>query len=145
MQFSEITINYKPLPNRNLTNKIRSSLECYNILKTHWSDKINYKEEFLILLLNKNNVVIGISKISEGGQSGTVVDPKMIFQCALKANAAYIVLAHNHPSGNLKASSADLTITKKLVQLGLLMELPIYDHIILTEENYLSLAEEGLM
>lgn len=143
--FAEITINYKPLPQLLDSYKVLSSNDTYKILRKHWSDKISYKEEFYILLLNRANVIIGISKISEGGLSGTVVDPKMIFQSALKANAANIILAHNHPSGNLQPSGADISITKRLVQAGLFLELPIIDHIIITETNYYSFADEGLL
>lgn len=145
MNFSEITINYKPLAKPLESYKILCSKDIYRILRTHWSDKINYKEEFYILLLNRANIIIGISKISEGGQSGTAVDPKMIFQSALKANAASIILAHNHPSGNLRASNADISITRKLVQAGTFLELPILDHIILTDNDYFSFADDGLM
>ncbi|RZJ63443.1 MAG: DNA repair protein RadC, partial [Flavobacterium sp.] len=106
--------------------KITSSKDAYEIIKPELTDLVH--EEFWVLLLNRANFVTGKHFISKGGQSGTVADPKVIFKVAIENNAAYIVLAHNHPSGNLKASSADINLTKKLVQSGLLLEIPIYDH-----------------
>jgi len=123
--------------------KITSSKDAYLVLKPELEDLPH--EEFWALLLNRANFVIGKHFISKGGQSGTVADPKVIFKTAIENNAAYIVLAHNHPSGNLKASSADINLTKKMVQAGLLLEIPIYDHLIITDHTYLSMADEGLM
>ncbi|TCC87050.1 DNA repair protein RadC [Pedobacter frigiditerrae] len=123
--------------------QITSSKDAYEILKAELSDLPH--EEFWILILNRANFVTGKHFVSKGGQSGTVVDPKVIFKVAIENNAASIVLAHNHPSGNLRASSADISITKNLVQSGLLLEIPIYDHLIITDHSYLSLADEGLM
>lgn len=96
-------------------------------------------------LLNRANRVIGIVPISVGGTAGTIADPKVIFVSALKCNAASIILAHNHPSSNLKPSNADIELTKKLKNAGLFLDLPILEHIILTKEGYLSFADEGLM
>ena len=123
--------------------KISSSRDAYLILKSAFEDLPH--EEFWVLLLNRANIVIGKHFISKGGQAGTVVDPKVIFKLALEHNAAYIVLAHNHPSGNLKPSAADISITKKLKESGLLLELPIFDHLIITDQGYLSMADEGLI
>ena len=123
--------------------KITSSVDAYELLRSDLSDLPH--EEFWVLILNRANFVTGKHFVSKGGQSGTVVDPKMIFKIAIENNASSIVLAHNHPSGNLKASSADISITKKLVQSGLLLEITIYDHLIITDNAYLSLADEELM
>ena len=95
--------------------------------------------------MNKANRVLGISKISEGGLSGTVVDPKRIFQVALKANATSIIMAHNHPSGNVQPSEADLKITRKCRDAGALLDIAVLDHIILTADHYTSLADEGTL
>ena len=123
--------------------KISSSKDAYLMLKSEFEDLPH--EEFWVLLLNRANFVIGKHFISKGGQAGTVVDPRVIFKIALEHNAAYIVLAHNHPSGNLRPSAADISITKKLKESGLLLELPIFDHLIITDQSYLSLADEALM
>lgn len=97
------------------------------------------------MLLNKANRVIGISEISKGGMSGTVVDLKLVFAIALKACATAIVLVHNHPSGGLRPSSADLTITKRIKECGNLLEIDVFDHLIVTSDGYLSMMDEGLM
>ncbi len=123
--------------------KIFSSKDAYLMLKPEFEDLPH--EEFWILLLNRANFVIGKFFISKGGQAGTVVDPKVIFKIAFEHNAAYIVLAHNHPSGNLKPSVEDISITKKLKESGLLLDLPIFDHLIITDHTYLSFADEALM
>lgn len=123
--------------------KIFSSKDAYLILKSEFEDLPH--EEFWVLLLNRASLVIGKHFISKGGQAGTVVDPKIIFKIALEHNAAYIILAHNHPSGNLKPSTEDISITKKLKESGLLLEIPIFDHLIITDHTYLSFADEGLM
>lgn len=127
----------------NSPQKIISSNDAYLLLKSEFQDLPH--EEFWVLLLNRANFIIGKHFISKGGQAGTVVDPKVIFKIALEHNAAYIVLAHNHPSGNLKPSAADISITKKLKESGLLLELPIFDHLIITDHSYLSMADEELM
>ena len=105
---------------------------------------LNLREEFFIIMLSRSNNVIGFSKISEGGYSGTVADGKMIFSTALlHTNASGIILCHNHPSGQLKPSDADLTLTRKLVQFGSMIDLPILDHLIITEEGCYSFADNG--
>lgn len=123
--------------------KITCSKDAYEVLKSELEDLPH--EEFWILLLNRANFVISKQFVSKGGLSGTVADPKIIFKIAIENNAAHIVLAHNHPSGNLKASAADIALTKKMVQSGLLLEIPIYDHLIISDHSYLSMADEGLM
>lgn len=123
--------------------KVSCSKDAYLLLKSEFEDLPH--EEFWILLLNRANFVIGKHFISKGGQAGTVADPKLIFKIALEHNAAYVVLAHNHPSGNLKPSSADLSLTKKLKESGLLLDLPIFDHLIITDHAYLSMADEEMM
>ncbi|WP_317168263.1 JAB domain-containing protein [Pontibacter pamirensis] len=102
-------------------------------------------EQFKVMLLNRANKVLGIYETSTGGVAGTVADPKLIFVAALKACASSIVLCHNHPSGNLKPSAADLQLTKKIKQGGELLDIAVLDHIILTSESYYSLADEGLL
>ncbi|MBB2147126.1 DNA repair protein RadC [Pedobacter sp. LMG 31464] len=123
--------------------KITSSKDAYLILKSELTDLPH--EEFWILLLNRANFVISKHFISKGGQAGTVVDPKIIFKVAIEQNASSIVLAHNHPSGNLTASEADIKITKQLVEAGKVLEITVYDHLILSDHSFLSLADERLM
>lgn len=103
------------------------------------------REEFNILLLNRANHVLGWFNVSIGGVASTVVDPKVIFSVALKCNASGIILSHNHPSGNLNPSDADLNLTKKLNSGGKLLEINILDHLILTTDRYYSFADEGML
>lgn len=102
-------------------------------------------EEFWIMMLNSANGVIGRAMISKGGRAGTIADPKIIFKTALDRNAAYLILFHNHPSGNLKPSDEDIRITKKLVEAGKTIDLFVLDHLIVAGGSYISLADQGLI
>jgi DNA repair protein RadC len=102
-------------------------------------------EEFWILVLNRANFVIKAEKVSSGGISGTVADPKVIFKAALDLKGSSIILVHNHPSGNLKPSEADISLTRKLKESGLMLEIPVIDHIIFTDTGYFSFADEGIL
>ncbi|MNL60038.1 hypothetical protein D3C87_1838140 [compost metagenome] len=97
------------------------------------------------MLLNRANHVISKHQISKGGLSGTVADPKVIFKVAMNHDAAYLILAHNHPSGNLKPSQEDLLLTRKLITAGKLLDLIVLDHLIITNNSYLSFNDEGLI
>lgn len=123
--------------------KVGSSRDAFQYLHSDFAD-LNH-EEFWMLLLNRANHVRSKHLISKGGQSGTVADPKIIFKTALEHQAAYIILAHNHPSGNLKPSNEDLKLTKKLVEAGKLLDLLVVDHLILTDHAYYSFCDEGLI
>jgi DNA repair protein RadC len=102
-------------------------------------------EEFWILLLNRANHIIGKTLISKGGVAGTVVDSKMVFKPALDVLASGIILVHNHPSGNLKPSQADIDLTQKLAQAGRLLDIIIHDHLIITNGNFYSFADMGMI
>jgi DNA repair protein RadC len=97
------------------------------------------------MLLNRANKILGTFQVSSGGITGTVVDPRIVFQSALKANATSIIIAHNHPSGQLTASQADIDLTKKLKEGGAVLDIPVLDHLIITESNYYSFADDGIM
>lgn len=101
-------------------------------------------EEFWILFLNNSNKVMYKSQISKGGITGTVVDIRLIFKMALEQNAVSIILVHNHPSGKLQASNEDITITQKLKTAGKQLDIPVLDHVIITENGYLSFQDEQL-
>jgi DNA repair protein RadC len=94
--------------------KVTCSKYAVEILRSVWSDQIEYREEFAIICLNKDNKALGYSFISSGGIAGTVADPIVIFQIALKSNASSIILAYNHPFGNTQPSESDNKLTKKL-------------------------------
>ncbi|HEY0895578.1 MAG TPA: DNA repair protein RadC [Sphingobacteriaceae bacterium] len=102
-------------------------------------------EEFWILFLNRGNKITGKERISKGGQAGTIADPKIIFNKAIEHHAASLILAHNHPSGNLRPSSADIALTGKLVSGGQLLDIGILDHLIITDKGYYSFADEGML
>lgn len=122
---------------------VTSSIDVHRLIKADLSDLPH--EEFWVVLLNRSNVVLGKHFVSKGGQSGTVVDPKIVFKLALEHGAASIVLVHNHPSGSLKPSSADVSITKKLMELGKMMEIAVHDHLIVYNEKFVSMADEGFV
>ncbi len=123
--------------------KVTSSRDVYDLLLPELTD--NYYEFFYVLLLDRANKVIRKLNISSGGVAGTVVDPKKIFKLALDHNASSIILAHNHPSNNLKPSDNDVKLTKKLQVAGKALDIPVLDHVIVGNDNYYSFADEGLL
>ncbi len=122
--------------------QIRSSRDAYNVIAPMLIDLAH--EEFWILLLNRSNHVIGRANISIGGTAGTIVDAKIIFKKALEMQASGLILCHNHPSGSLQPSQADISVTRKLKQGGTYLDINILDHLIVSEKGYCSLADEGL-
>lgn len=123
--------------------KINSSRDIFNYVHPQFIDLPH--EEFHVLLLSRSNAVIRKEFVSRGGVSGTVVDPKIIFKIALEHLASSIILCHNHPSGNLRPSDPDISLTKKLKEAGALLEIPVLDHLIISDTGYFSFADEGLM
>lgn len=124
--------------------QIRCSQDAYHVLAPVLMDLAH--EEFWVLVLNRANKVIGKIQISSGGLSGTVVDTKILFKRVLdleRVNA--IVIFHNHPSGNLTPSQADVELTKKVVEGGRLLDVKVLDHIIVAGPNYYSFMDEGLL
>jgi len=143
---AEVELIYKTKVKPSDRLKISASSDAYSIFSQTWdTNTIELCEEFKILLLNRAHKVLGILNLSKGGVSGTVADPKLIFVAAIKANASGIILAHNHPSGNLQPSQADIDLTKKCKEGGRLLEIQVLDHIILTTEKYYSMADEGML
>jgi DNA repair protein RadC len=131
---AEVKITYTPQPNHKV--KITGSKDAEKVFRSIWNQHISYKESFYVLLLNRANIVLGYNLLSVGGTSGTVVDIKIILQLALKGNASGIIVAHNHPSGNLTPSQQDKRLTKKLKLAAELMDLTLLDHLIITEKTY---------
>ncbi|MCZ4244589.1 RadC family protein [Pedobacter punctiformis] len=123
--------------------KVNSSIDAYRYLESTLAD-LNH-EEFWVILLNRSNHILGKYLISKGGQAGTVADPKVIFKIALENNAANIVLAHNHPSGNRKPSDSDRKLTRDMVASGHLLGLLVVDHIIFTNNGYYSFKDDNLI
>ena len=123
--------------------QVANSRDVYKALLPMFAD-LNH-EEFWIVLLNRANKITSKHLISKGGQAGTVADPKIIFNTVLQHQATSVILAHNHPSGNLKPSSADISLTTKLVAAGKLLDIEVLDHLIITDKDYYSFADEGMM
>ncbi|WP_229239733.1 JAB domain-containing protein [Echinicola soli] len=141
---AEIVLSYQPHVKLFEVLKITSSKEAYDVLLENWDEsKLQFVEQFKVMLLNRSNRVLGVVDVSTGGTSGTVADPKIIFAAAVKSNSSGMILAHNHPSGNRFPSNTDNNLTERMVNLGKLMELPVLDHIIVTSESYYSYADEG--
>lgn len=146
-QVSEVEVSYKCKTPANLRPKIDSARDAHDVLRNIWNnDNIEMCEEFKVLFLNKGNKVIGFHDLSKGGLSGTVVDVKLLFAISLKSLAAAIIIAHNHPSGSLTPSEADIKITRRIKTIGELLEMPLLDHIILSPDgNFYSFADEGML
>ena len=146
LHVAEVSLIYvtKVKPSDRLS--VKCSRDAQKIFFDSWNhNTIEHKETVKMLLLNRANKVLGITTLSEGGISGTVTDVRMIFQYAIKGNASGIILAHNHPSGNINPSESDLKITQKVKEAGNLLDIQLLDHIILTPEMdlYRSFADEG--
>ncbi len=122
---------------------VSGSKDAFQILQLKLEDLPH--EEFWVILLNRANNVIDTKLISRGGVSSTVIDAKVVFNFALESLASGIILGHNHPSGNLKPSISDIRLTKKIVDAGKIMEVPILDHIIVGDNEYFSFADEGMI
>ena len=122
---------------------IHTSKEAFEIIQMHCGDSLF--EQFIVLYLSRSHQIIKTQIISEGGLTGTVVDPKKIFKFALEFNAVSIVLGHNHPSGSVKPSENDLALTRKIKQAGQSLDILVLDHVIIGAENYYSFADEGIL
>jgi len=145
-QVEEIRLAYTPKVKPSDRPKIASSADIFKIASSVFdSETIEYKESFYVLHLNQGNKVLGWTKISEGGVAGTYVDAKVVFSSALLANASLIILCHNHPSGNLRPSQADIDLTRKIKKAGELLDIVVLDHLIITSESYYSFADECMM
>lgn len=122
--------------------KITSSKAVFEIMQPIIGELPH--EEFWVLYLNNSNKVMHKSQISKGGITGTVVDVRLIFKTALEHNATSVILSHNHPSGKLQASNADMEITRKLQLAGEQLDIKVLDHVIIAEKGYLSFQDEGI-
>lgn len=121
--------------------KITSSKDIFELMSPHLSDLPH--EEFWLVLLNRANKVISTVQLSAGGITGTVADVRLIFNTAIKSNAVAIILCHNHPSGNTTPSGEDISLTKKLREAGVILEIAVLDHLIIADRKYYSFADEG--
>ena len=119
------------------------------LLRNKWGTLLRntgvLSSEYLVILLNRANKVLGIIEISIGGTAATIADPKVIFVAALKSAANGIIIVHNHPSGQLKPSTADIELTRKIKEGGRLLDVSVLDHLILSRDGYYSFADEGMI
>lgn len=125
--------------------KLSSSRDAYEVLYKEFQPEMNIREIFCVLSLSASNKVTGIMRISEGSTRATLVDPKLIGKFLCDKLAQSCIIAHNHPSGNLRPSEADITMTKKIAKGLAFLEIKLNDHIIITEDAYYSFSDEGMM
>lgn len=145
-QVSEVELSYKSKVSPSILPQIEEAEDAYKILMQHWDmDKIDHIEQAKVLLLSHSNKVLAIYGVSTGGWDMVIIDSRVIFSTALLIKASFIILAHNHPSGELKPSDSDVRITSKLVKAGDLLQIKVLDHLIVTCEGFLSFAEKGLI
>lgn len=143
-QIAEVKISYTSKTKYADRIKVVTSMEAVEAIRKIWPS-YEHVEFAYVVLLNRQNQILGVHQLSKGGMNGTVIDLRVIFQVALKANANAIILVHNHPSGNLDPSEADKQITLKVKEAGKVLEIPLLDHIILTDEGHFSFADEGYL
>lgn len=122
---------------------IRSSKDVFEVTEAIFSDLPH--EEFWVIYLNRKNEILKKQNISKGGIDGTIADNKIIFKYAIELLASALILCHNHPSGNLTPSNADIKLTEKLKETGMIMDIPVLDHLIIGEKSYFSFADEGML
>ncbi|MHB8131104.1 MAG: JAB domain-containing protein [Mobilitalea sp.] len=140
----EITLKLKK--GETLKRQIKSSKDAEEIFRQIWDiDSLPIYESFIVIFLNRSNGTIGWIKLSQGGISGTVTDVRLILSTALKCLASGMIVCHNHPSGNLNPSESDNKITLKIKEGGNLLDIQLLDHIILTEDEYYSFADNGII
>ncbi|MGI9175030.1 MAG: JAB domain-containing protein [Rhodothermales bacterium] len=123
--------------------QVRSPAEVAELLYPYFADKD--REELVAVLLDTAHTVQGLSVLAVGGLAACIVEPRQVFKVAILANAAALVLVHQHPSGNPEPSCEDIAVTRKMVEAGRLLEIPVLDHLIISEDQYTSLAERGLL
>lgn len=139
---NEIKLSYSRKGNSE--KLVNNSFDAVDIFRQHFNtDEIDYRESFFALYLNQAHKVLGIRKISESGISSTIVDVRIILQAALLSNASAIIIAHNHPSGNLKPSAEDIKVTQNIKKASELFNIKLLDHFILTSTDFFSFTSEG--
>ena len=136
MKISEISVSYNPKVKLKDCPQIQNSQDAHKNFCDNWNGDILLRESFYVMFLNKANKVKGISLISIGGIDGTIADMKIIFAIALKTLSSSIILAHNHPSGNLNPSNMDRSLTKKAKEAGEILGIKVLDHLIVTPEAF---------
>jgi DNA repair protein RadC len=144
---SEVQLVYRTKVTPSERPQLKSSKEAFKLIFDTWDrDTIELYEEVKLLLLNRSNRVLGLVSLSKGGQSGSIIDVRLVFAYAIKASAQSILIVHNHPSGATSPSDSDKKITDKLQSAGRIMDISLLDHLIITPDgNYFSFADEGIL
>jgi DNA repair protein RadC len=143
---NEIKVQYEHKPVKIGKGTIKRSEDVIPILKEIYNlDRITYQEEVVVLMFDFSQKLIGYFKLSSGGLTSTIVDTRLLFSVALKSLATGVILSHNHPSGNLKPSSQDIEMTKRLYEAAKIMEINVLDHIIVSPDpsSFYSFADHG--
>ena len=126
-------------------SKIKNNGKNYKLQNKNKRRWYRMQEEVKLLLLNRNNQILGVFQLAKGGLTACVVDVRIILSVALKSLATGLILVHNHPSGNLKPSNEDIKITNRLKEACKLLEIMLLDHLIISKDNYFSFADEGIL
>ena len=141
---AEVQISYSSHVKAKDRIKVCGSSDAADAFRKIWP-AYDHIEFSYMLMMNRQNQILGYHQLSNGGMTGAVVDVRVIFQVALKACATSIILAHNHPSGNLACSDADRKISTQIKQAGVILDIPLLDHLIMTTDSYYSMADEGIL
>lgn len=126
-------------------DSIRYAKDAFEFIRKYWENDIELRESFYIIALNSSNKILAYSKLFTGGINSTIVDVRIIMQFLLQVNATCFIICHNHPGGRLEPSQVDVQMTKKIVEASKIMDIPLYDHLILTKEDFYSFADNGLI
>lgn len=143
---AEIELSYTPLIKPSLRPQVTRTEDAYALFVSTWDkSKIGFVEQFKVMVLNKANRVLGICTLSTGSPTQTIADPKQVFVVALKANATAIILCHNHPSGHVSPSTADVELTHRMKKAAAFLDMSLLDHLIISTDAYYSFAGEGTL
>lgn len=141
---AEVKLTYSTKPKDHDYPIIDNPSDVYGYLCDIWdNEKLELQEEFMVIILNSALRALGWSKISTGGKTATIVDVSMVIQIALLANAHAVIIAHNHPSGTMRPSRADINLTNRITKSLDLMGITLHDHVIIARDQYYSFKEHG--
>lgn len=141
---AEIELSYKGNYMPSEKPVIKTARDAYHLFRETWDEsKLELQEQFRIMLLDRDNSVLGVSTLSSGGMTECLADARLIFVTALLSKATGIIIAHNHPSGKKLFSEPDKKLTEKIVLAGKVLDIPVLDHILVTKDGYLSMSDTG--
>jgi len=142
----EIELLYNPPQGIALSPKILDFESAYHFFIKKWDiKKLEFIEQFKVLLLNRAHRVLGICTLSTGGLNSTIIDIRLLFAIALKSNASAMIIAHNHPSGETIPSKSDIEVTKRIHEVGKILGIPLLDHLIISKQTFYSFKNEGII